>query len=252
MPEASGSNWKPASPRLELAKNDIHLFKIDLPACDGIVSRLQLTLSDDELVKAQRFYFARERKCFTVVRGLLRSILAGYLHREARTLRFHYGTNGKPRLEEFEEGEGMCFNVSHSGDLALIAVSLDRRVGIDIEFKDPKMDFLGVAASHFAKEEIASLAVVSQDSREVLFYATWAAKESYIKARGEGVSLGLDSFAFRNPQSSHPTLLRSDHEDDLGRWSFWKIDADPQYAATLAAERAQDAELQLWSFAPDD
>jgi len=126
------------------------------------------TLSDDERRRAARFRFERDRRRFIVARGELRELLGRYLDTRASELRFVYNAFGKPALSP-EFGGRLKFNLSHSADLALIAIATDREVGVDVEYLRP--------------------------DEPRTFFEAWTKQEAYVKARGEGLSDGPVVFA---------------------------------------------------------
>ncbi len=147
--EVSGRNRQRAMPPFPawhsgpqipaLGNDEVHVWRasLDLPAPQ--VSRLQDTLSTDELTRADRYYLRQVRERFVVARGLLRAILSRYLGVAAGHLRFCYGPNGKPKLDKEPGGESLRFNVTHSQELALYAIARDREVGIDVEYILPDL-----------------------------------------------------------------------------------------------------------------
>src|SRR5262252_2460436 len=105
------------------------------------------TLSKDELARASRFHFERDRDRFIVARGELRRVLAGYVGLDPGSLTFRYGARGKPSVE----GDSLEFNLSHSGSIALLGLTRQRRIGIDIEEIRYLDDCGELAARFFSK-----------------------------------------------------------------------------------------------------
>jgi len=128
------------------------------------------TLSQDERSRAARFRFDRDRRRFIVARATLRELLGRHVDTAASELRFVYNAFGKPALSP-EFGGRLKFNLSHSADLALIALATDREVGVDIEYLRP--------------------------DEPRTFFEEWTKQEAYVKARGEGLSDGPVVFAER-------------------------------------------------------
>lgn len=144
-------------------------------------------LSRSEMDRADRFVFARDRDRFIAGRAKLREILGGYLNKSPSQLDFLYGAHGKPQLA------GLDFNLSHTGDLAVLAVAQDVTLGIDIEAIKP-ID-MAVARSHFAPSEIEALRQLPSAEKRAAFYRCWTRKEAYLKARGTGLMTDLNSFS---------------------------------------------------------
>jgi 4'-phosphopantetheinyl transferase len=201
-------------------------------------------LSPDERARAERFHFARDRDHFIAGRGLLRVILARYLETEPGTLRFEYGRHGKPRLAS-TAGDGIRFNVAHSRGLALYAVAVGRELGVDIERIEPRLE-QGIAERFFSPGEIATLRSLPPPVQREAFFACWTRKEAYVKARGEGLTLGLDQFEVSMCPGEPAALLHTASDpDEARRWSLQELAPGPGYAAALAVEGG-DWMLQRW------
>jgi 4'-phosphopantetheinyl transferase len=147
-------------------------------------------LSPDETARAARFHFPVDRRRYVVARAALRLLLALHLDRPAQAIQFTYGLHGKPVLSGTEGGRPH-FNLTHSGDLAVMAVTSLGPVGVDVEVCRPVSDFRELAARFFAAEERALLE--SLDDRVALeaFFLCWTRKEAVLKALGTGLSTDL-------------------------------------------------------------
>ncbi len=138
-----------------------------------------------------RFHFPADRRRYVVTRAALRLLLAFHLDRPARAIRFTYGSHGKPILSGTDEGSPH-FNLTHSGDLAVIAVTGLGPVGVDVEVCRPINDFRGLAARFFAAEEQALLESLDDTAALEAFFLCWTRKEAVLKALGTGLSTGLE------------------------------------------------------------
>src|SRR4051812_17773983 len=128
-------------PERPAAVGELHVWRAELAQNPSLLTRLERTLSEDERERAARFHFRRDAERFVVARGVLRDILGRYLCERPERLRFVYNEFGKPSLAGEHAGGPHRFNLSHSRDLALYAVTLGREVGVDLEFVRP--DFAG-------------------------------------------------------------------------------------------------------------
>lgn len=142
-------------------------------------------LSSDEAARADRFHFDRDRTRYIRARGQLRRILGKVLMQDPVAVAFDYGPQGKPQLS----GDGPEFNLSHSGDLAVVAISLCGPVGVDVEHVDRKVNISGLAESCMSETEQRALAAVDDPHRAQRFFAFWTAKEARMKLTGAGMSL---------------------------------------------------------------
>ncbi len=209
------------------------MWRADLDQPPPRIRELAQTLSVDECERAERFHCPEQQNRFIVARGVLRILLGGYLNRAPQALRFCYAEHGKPALDE----AALRFNLSHSHTLALYAVALNVPVGIDVEYSRRKVAREQVAARFFAPEEVAALEATPIPLKDRAFFACWTRKEAYLKARGDGVSLPLDSFAVALGEKA--ALLRCEGDPgEVIRWSLQALDPGPDYAAALCVEGA--------------
>ncbi|MFO1432607.1 MAG: 4'-phosphopantetheinyl transferase superfamily protein [Candidatus Competibacteraceae bacterium] len=144
-------------------------------------------LSLDELARAARFHFPVDRGRYTVARAALRLLLGLYLEQPARTLQFSYGPYGKPDLS-IAEGGNLHFNLTHSGDLAVIAITGLGAVGVDVEVCRSVSDFRGLAARFLAAEEQVLLELPDEAAALKAFFLCWTRKEAVLKALGTGLA----------------------------------------------------------------
>jgi 4'-phosphopantetheinyl transferase len=194
-------------------------------------------LSDDEAERAERFHFERDRNRFIAARGTLRNILSRYLSCAPSEIRFVYQSGGKPELVPAVSGMGeLRFNLSHSANAALYAISRGREIGVDIELIRPDVPWEEIATAFFAPGEIAKLKALPENSRTVGFFNCWTRKEAYVKARGEGLSVRLDKFEVSVAPSEPPTLLRGPNPGEVERWSLVEVPLGDSFAGAVAVE----------------
>lgn len=217
----------------DLNPGEVHVWRAGLDVPETRVAEYRQVLAEDERARADRFHFERDRRRFTVARGVLRSLLGRYLGMPAGELRFQYGEYGKPHLE----AGSLRFNLSHSHEAALIGVCLEGKIGVDIEYKNADRVTLDVARHFFAEEEVAALSALPRELWSDGFFTCWTRKEAYIKARGEGVSLGLDTFAVS--LGAVPELVRSSH-GDAEAWEMTDAEVGGDYAGALVVERLRE------------
>lgn len=169
---------------VSLAAQEVDVWRapLDLER-EETVMWLESLLAPDELDRARRFYFARDRRRYVVCRGILRAILGRYLGEQPEELVFAYGRNGKPRLAD----GGLHFNVAHSEGLALLAFTRAGEVGVDLERIRPLPDCEEVARAAFPPEELARLEACPPERRREEFFRTWTRQEAVLKALGSGL-----------------------------------------------------------------
>lgn len=201
------------------------------------------TLSEEERARAARFVFERDRGRYVNARAAARQVLGACLGIAASAVRFTYGEHGKPALGS--PGPPIRFNLSHSGDRAVVAVALGREVGVDLEGVRDDLDHSGIARGYFTPRERAAIESRTGPERAVAFFRCWVAKESYLKARGDGLSASLS--AFEVDGSAHGDALRwSSLDTDGRRWRVVPLPAAAGHVAALACE-AGDWRSRHWA-----
>jgi 4'-phosphopantetheinyl transferase len=241
-------SWPLPSARLALAADEVHVWRASLQVPESRLAQFNDTLSPDEKRRAARYRFLRDRQRFIVARGWLRAILGMYLHLPAGDVRFCYNQHGKPELDITPESaqDGPQFNLAHTEDLALCAVTRGRRVGIDVEYIRPGFANGTLAESFFTPRETALLRSLPKGEQKRAFFTCWTRKEAYLKARGEGLIMPLDAFEVSLLPQVAPALLQTPADPaEAARWSLFELEIGPGYAASLAVE-GQGYRLWLW------
>lgn len=208
------------------------------------VKSFESSLSADESQRASQFHFDRDRFRFIVAHASLRDVLGRYLRREPRQLEFSANEFGKPQFLNRD----IEFNLSHSGDFALIAVARGRNVGVDVELIREAVELENLATRYFSPREVSELMVLPVEQRTIGFFNCWTRKEAYVKARGRGLSLPLDGFDV-SLTPNEPAVLRVTRPDarEASHWSLRSLDVDPDYAGALAVE-GRSLELRYWDW----
>jgi len=155
---------------------------------------LRELLSDDEKVRADEFRHAEPAKRFIATRAALRVVLGNYLRRRPEEIQFSADANKKPRLGGVHSDSDLRFNVSHSGALGLLAVTVGNDVGVDVELLRNVSHVEQIASRYFHKKEIAAIISATPVDRASSFLRCWTAKEAVVKAIGTGITGSLDSF----------------------------------------------------------
>jgi 4'-phosphopantetheinyl transferase len=230
------TSWPPHSTsgnRFHISGEEIHVWRASLVAEPELFDRLQGTLSPDERSRAARLVARRDSQRFTIARGILRKLLAAYLHRPAASLTFDYGPFGKPGVKELDDaGAPIRFNASHSHDLFACCLSKGREIGIDVERLNSSLAGEDIARSFFSPSEVTELLTLPPELRAEGFFNCWTRKEAYVKARGGGLQIPLDSFSVSLTPGRHAEL----NSADAARWTLLPFEPAWDYAGALVAE----------------
>ena len=217
-----------------LQSGNVEVWRIGLEA-GSRTEQLAAVLNQEETARANRFLFDRDRIRFIAGRSALRTILGRYLDLPAEAVEFSYNAFGKPALAQSQRALGPSFNLSHSSQIAVLAVSQNTALGIDIERKRRTVKFRALAARFFSETESRFLAQLPDIRLEHTFFQIWTCKEAYLKGHGRGLSLSLMSFDVSVGENRDPTLMASRHDpDDPDIWQFREIRCHPDYICTLA------------------
>jgi len=178
---------RPAPREFALGAADVDLWCADLDAAtDGFVVQVAAMLSADEVARAAKFFFARDRRRFMVGRGLLRALLARYTDLAPAALRFGYGAHGKPALVR-PPAPMVHFNLSHGEHLAVYAFATAGAVGIDVERIRDLPDWEAIAQTCFDAAALGRLKAAPAQRRRAEFFRAWTRQEAALKASGEGL-----------------------------------------------------------------
>lgn len=202
------------------------------------VAAVRAWLSDDERRRADRFVHDRDRVTYTAAHALVRAVLSEHGTAPRADWRFRENRHGCPFVVDEQAGTpALSFNLSHTTGLVAVAVTRGRAVGVDVERVD-RVVTDGIAERHFAPDEVAALRRLPADVQARTFFEYWTLKEAYIKARGMGLAIPLDAFAFTLRGPEPPTIaFAGGFDDQPERWQFWQTWPTPAHRLSLAIER---------------
>jgi 4'-phosphopantetheinyl transferase len=240
---SEAANWNSDTTGVVLREGEVHAWRVPLNQSEAELLRLRGTLSIEETVRADRFYFERDRDAFIAARGTLRQLLGGYLGCAPREIAFDYGPYGKPNLRRASLGLSLDFNVSHSHGLALMAFSLERKLGIDVESIRPGVASEEIAERFFSLQEVAELQSLPPAMRAEGFFLCWTRKEAYVKAIGDGLQIPLKNFRVSLTPSEPECLESMDSE----RWTLRSLRPGTGFVGALVAE-GKDWDLRCWDW----
>lgn len=232
------SSWQSPQTHPALASDEVHIWLAHLNQLEAKAQSFLETLAPDERDRAGRFHFEKDRVRFILTRGILRKILARYLQSDAALLRFDYNAYGKPSLAGRKgSAPALHFNLSHAHEIALYAFTLQREVGIDIEFIRNDFACEEIAGRFFSEREVEMLRALPVRQQTEGFFNCWTRKEAYVKARGQGLSLPLDRFDVSLAPGEPATLLFvRDGISETQRWGLQELNPAAGYVAAVAVE----------------
>jgi 4'-phosphopantetheinyl transferase len=237
--------WEPDPTTLELQSHEVRVWVVDLDvglAPEGDVDAFEpgpelAVLSDDERARAARFVRARDRRRFARCRAALREILGRLLDEAAGSLRFRAAAVGKPELDRGRGvEESLRFNVSHSAELAIIAVSRGRELGVDLEKLRPISEARGIVESYFTAAEQDAFAAIAEPERPAAFLRGWTRKEAVLKGFGTGISGLSVRYETGFGTSTLSAAFTPAAPARVDRWMLWEAAPRPGFVAALAVE----------------
>ena len=230
-------DWNHSPYSIDLNENEVHIWRASLNQDAKVMANLSALLSQDEYQRAVSYYRPVDRDRFIAGRGILRKIISAYLALSPDELQFTYNEYGKPAVSDNQNTRALNFNLSHSAELVLYAVTRERVVGIDIEYIREDFATLEIAEQFFSKDEVAALKSLPTDQRTTGFFNCWSRKESFIKAKGLGVSYPLDRFTVSVSPNEPPALLNVyGDEYEPTCWQMYELKTGEEYAASLIVE----------------
>ncbi len=203
------SRWKTTRSVPKLLPGVVDMFAFSLAASEQRICSLERSLVHSEIERADRFVNPQHRTCFVVSRSVLRTILGTHLHSFPSSLELATGSNGKPMLSRSTEAS-LRFNLAHSKGLAIVAITVDREVGVDVEYLDANRATDEIADRFLAPAEKTALKRLYGQERVDAFFRCWTRKEAYLKARGDGLAVALDGFDVTIGPEQVPVLNASD------------------------------------------
>jgi 4'-phosphopantetheinyl transferase len=223
-----------------MLENQTDIWLIYIPDVVNYSPYYEQLLVNEEKEKANHFVFLKDKLRYVITHGILRLLLSDYLNLSSRQIVLKNNSYGKPYLSTENHPESLFFNLSHSNLGIVLAFAKSMDLGIDLEFVKKDIPFLDIAKHFFSQFEYQELLSTPEISRIQAFYHGWTRKEAFIKAKGKGLSIPLDSFDVSISQGKQPAILRSsDDPMDLKNWKLFDLDTWPDYTSALCIEGEQ-------------
>ncbi len=233
---------------LPLREKEIHTWRLSLSSLASFEDSSSQILSEDEKVRAAKYRFAKDRSRFLLGRTTLRIMLGNYLGQSPEQIRFAVSRFGKLSLQIPRDEFDLRFNVSHSGDVILLAFALRAELGIDVEEIRPMSDRDAVAKRCLSPQQFQEFRQGVFGDKQLAFFRFWTRKEALIKALGTGLSQPLTEFDVTLDPAFPPALTRASADfGDLNDWTLHELDTPVGYQAALAIHDKAYS-LKSWIF----
>jgi 4'-phosphopantetheinyl transferase len=212
-----------------------------------LLGRYHALMNADERRKHDRYRTGAHRHACLVTRALVRTTLSRYcLEIDPAAWQFVEVANGRPEIARGQGSLPLRFNLSRTAGLIACAVTLERAVGVDVEWLDPHRSTDAIAGRFFAPPEVRDLRAHPPERHLERFYSYWTLKEAYIKARGLGLAIPLDRFAFGLPAGESISIsFDARLDDDPAAWQFALDRPTPQHVLATAIERRGGPDLAV-------
>lgn len=230
---------------LDRGQVDLWYVLLDSIVAEGLEDEYRAILPADEVSACDRFVFPEGRRQCLVSRVLVRTVLSRYTGDALAAWEFDSNSYGKPAVKH-PAGCPLRFNLSHTTGLVVCAVSLGCEIGVDAEDTHRRCADLSIASRYFAPEEVALLEAAPKDDRPRRFFQLWTLKEAYIKAKGAGLSIPLNDFAFSIPESGPAQVsFRNPALGDARQWQFTQLRLADRFQVAVAVHLPVDQRATL-------
>lgn len=231
------TEWQSSIIQSPLARNEVHIWRVNLEELDKDWHTLSSILSTDEQARANSYRFEHLKHRYIMGRSALRKLLGRYLNCSPISIRFSYNDYGKPSLSD--NNSDIQFNVSRSQNIMLCAFVLNSEVGIDIEAINPNIDFAAISQSFFSEQERKALHEIDKNAIDRAFFRIWSRKEAYIKALGKGLSYPLQQFSVSLENNSAGIIEYQDLINEDKCWQIYDIEIENDYSAALVIQASK-------------
>ena len=230
--------WNPPPDDLRLSAEHVDVWRISASFQNDELAKLESVLSVDQRARAKRMRVSEKRRQYIIAQGLTRMLIGERVGADPRALEFDRGPNGKPYLGGRFADVGIQFNMTHTSHLALVALTLNREVGVDIERIRENLQWEKLARRYFSPLEYRDYSKLPESVRLRAFFTCWTRKEAVLKAIGTGLGGGLASFDVSVDPDAPPALLDNRWNGRFhGNWTLDQLRPGAGYVATLATER---------------
>ncbi len=241
---------------MHIEKSEVHFWQVEQADFDltSLQEECLAWLKESELKRFQRYQFDRHRKQLLLGRVLMRVALSSYDRSIApASWDFIQNQYGKPAISAEQNRASLYFNLSHSAEKVVLAVSRFENIGIDVECARKPRKVAAIAQRYFSDEEAAQLLALPEDQQQSRFYDLWTLKEAYIKACGMGLAIPLQHFSYDFVGDDRLAVAFDARRDDVASaWQFWQLSAGADFKLAVAAKAGEEGlthTLSAWKLA---
>jgi len=233
------SHWLKSelNPQLETGQVDVWLFHLNIS--QPRINQFYPLLSAQEKERSERLVNYIHRKRMIAAHGFMRTVLSLYLQRPAESLEFVRAEQGKPSLKLQAHEPEVQFNLSHSHNLAIVALGHTQALGIDIEYVNPRHEWKKIIQRFFTQAEQSAIFSLPETQQEQTFYQVWTRKEAHMKVTGQGLHLAPGQFTVTVPPQAAAFVENHKQPDDR-QWFMQDLslpDAFDQYRGCLSSDQ---------------
>jgi 4'-phosphopantetheinyl transferase len=235
--------WQAPPDDVRIGGNEVHVWLGRLDDAGFCLSCGEQLLSSEEKERAVKFKFERDRRRYIVSHAGLRSVLSNYLHIVPGDLTFSAGPSGKPFLAPIGGKALGEFNLSHSNEVALIAVAREKEIGVDVEWIARDIPFREIAGRFFSAREVAAMNALPDYLQRLAFFKCWTSKEAFLKAKGTGLSGKLDEVEIVSVGGEGVAIKAV-----VPRWTLAELNPDDGYTGAVVFESGE-CKIQCYRWA---
>jgi 4'-phosphopantetheinyl transferase len=219
-----------------LLNGPIVVWLAEVSAARESLPILARQLASQEQARVARLRMEDDRSRFTLGRALIRECLRSYVPQLDEEIPFAYTPRGRPYLAE---NEAIHFSISHTHDLVAVAVTAGGQVGIDLEFLRRDLNPIELARRIFSEKDFHAFEMVPEKEKLRIFFRAWTRKEAYLKARGEGISAGLEQVTV-SFSAEQPSLMEDARDPSATEaWRVYSLPLPQDYSGSLACDNAE-------------
>ena len=228
--------WQAGFISPKISANEVHIWRSNLSLDVDMLDNYLQTLSNDEITRVNSFYFKKDKIRYIAARGVLRSILGRYNHIKPKTINFVYGKLGKPYLITNQNIQNLYFNISHSYNYFVCAITKNIDIGVDIERCQNISDLEEIAAHFFSEHEYIDLQNLFNDKKHDYFYKVWTLKEAFVKTLGFGLLYDLRKIRIECLQDNNYKISKNGKISD-GKWTLQTFLSYHNYSSAFATKQ---------------